>query len=314
MADRLNLLRVVDPVLTSLVLGYSNNEFITEKVLPVVLMDSQAGKIPLFGKEEFQIRETKRALRAASNEAIRGQLSTTGYATDEHDEKRRIDYLEDSAALEDLEQIEVMNAQNSIDLGREYAGATLLQAPANYPSANKVTLMDDFLNEAAIDPIDAVKNYINKLKNIIGKRPNTLVMGSKVWDILDGHILIRARLASTQLGITTLDILKQLLKVDNIYVGDSIYTEDNSTFINIWGNWIGVYYIMPPMGITRTPHEPCFGFTLRLKGNPWADKYEEENGKIRVVRSTDNYTHKIVGSDSGYCVTNPIDPTVYAAI
>ena len=48
---RLSKLRVVDPVLSALALGYSNAEFIGDQLLPFVTLDKEGGKIPRFGKD-----------------------------------------------------------------------------------------------------------------------------------------------------------------------------------------------------------------------------------------------------------------------
>ena len=64
---RLSNLRVVDPVLTNLSVGYSNADLVGDVLFPFVPVDKEGGKIPKFGKEAFKIYNTERALRARSN-------------------------------------------------------------------------------------------------------------------------------------------------------------------------------------------------------------------------------------------------------
>lgn len=52
---RLSKLRVVDPVLSALALGYSNAAFIGDQLLPFVNLDKEGGKIPRFGKDAFKV-------------------------------------------------------------------------------------------------------------------------------------------------------------------------------------------------------------------------------------------------------------------
>ena len=52
---RLSKLRVVDPVLTNLATGYTNEQFVGDQLMPFVLVDKEGGKIPLFGKEHFKV-------------------------------------------------------------------------------------------------------------------------------------------------------------------------------------------------------------------------------------------------------------------
>jgi hypothetical protein len=48
---RLSKLRIVDPVLSALALGYSNAEFIGDQLLPFVTLDKEGGKIPRKSRE-----------------------------------------------------------------------------------------------------------------------------------------------------------------------------------------------------------------------------------------------------------------------
>ena len=64
---RLSNLRVVDPVLTNLAIGYTNADMVCDVLFPIVPVDKEGGKIPKFTKEAFKLYNTERALRARSN-------------------------------------------------------------------------------------------------------------------------------------------------------------------------------------------------------------------------------------------------------
>jgi hypothetical protein len=63
---RLSNLRVVDPVLTNLSVGYSNADLVGDVLFPFVPVDKEGGKIPKFGKK-LQDLQHRSALRAKSN-------------------------------------------------------------------------------------------------------------------------------------------------------------------------------------------------------------------------------------------------------
>lgn len=44
-------------------------------------------------------------------------------------------------------------------------------------------------------------------------------------------------------------------------------------------------------------------YTLRKKNNPMIDTYSEA-GKVQIVRNTDIFIPKIVGSDAGYLIND----------
>ncbi|MBC0140984.1 hypothetical protein FSJ22_024730, partial [Escherichia coli] len=50
-------------------------------------------------------------------------------------------------------------------------------------------------------------------------------------------------------------------------------------------------------------NEPSFGYTLRRKGMPVADKYDGAGGKVKYCRYTDIYKVAVVGGDAGYLIT-----------
>ncbi len=314
---RLDNLRVVDPVLTTLARGYSNTEFIGENLFPIVNTDKSAGKIPLFGKENFKVWETGRALRADSNEMDGAWLTTTPFSTMEHDFVQRLDYLELEEAMLNLETRAVESVMEAISLKREKMYADLVQDLDTYPTDNKETLTDNFFNEDAIDWIKEIGEYCDALSDIIGRDPNTIVIPRRVWALLRFHPKLKTYLGVNVNGSDLFNVkasvekLAGLLEIPNVLIGRSRYTTDSVAFSNIWGNNIILAYITPPSGIDRSPFEPCFGYTLRKKNNPFSDKWFENNGKIEKVRTTDNFDIKVVGSESAFIINNPIDPTVY---
>ncbi len=297
---RLETLRVVDPILTNIARGYSNNEYIGTKLLPVVQVDKEGGKIPLFGKEAFRVYDTKRAIKADSNKADIGGFETTSYATTEYDLAIPLDYREIKEAMLDIEKNAAIRATEALKLGLEKQIADMVQNASLYPPANKETLATNQFNDSGVDPIDIIEGKKNALRALIGKRPNIMVMGASVFDNLKSHTKLLDRIKYSSLGVVTLDLMKQLFGIPNILVGESIYSADGSTFTDLWGDNVILAYLSNPSGIASTPYEPCFGYTLQLKGNPYVDTYEEAGGKVKVVRATDNYDVKIVGIESAY--------------
>lgn len=297
---RLETLRVVDPILTNIARGYSNNEYIGTKLLPVVQVDKEGGKIPLFGKEAFRVYDTKRAIKAGSNKADIGGFETTSYATTEYDLAIPLDYREIKEAMLDIEKNAAIRATEALKLGLEKQIADMVQNANLYPDTNKETLATNQFNDSGVDPIDIIEGKKNALRALIGKRPNIMVMGASVFDNLKSHTKLLDRIKYSSLGVVTLDLMKQLFGIPNILVGESIYSADGSTFTDLWGDNVILAYLSNPSGITSTPYEPCFGYTLQLKGNPYVDTYEEAGGKVKVVRATDNYDVKIVGIESAY--------------
>jgi len=301
---RLDKLRGVDPLLTGLARGYSNAELIGTKIMPKVIVEKTAGKIPVFGKEQFKTYGAKRAIRGKSNRFDLGDFDTIAYSTEEYDLEVVIDYLESSESILNLEKKATTDTTQGLALTQEKQIADLVQALATYPTANKVALTTgSHFDDTGVDPISVIYAKKAILKGIIAKDPNTMILSEKVFNALLNHAAILDRLANTTLGLANINILKEIFGIPNILVGGALALDDDGTTLSpIWGNNIILAYNSNPTGIAASVYEPCFGYTLQLKGNPFVDKYEENGGKSSVIRATDNYDLKIVGAESAYLI------------
>lgn len=314
---RLSTLRVVDPVLTTISRGYSNTDYIGNSLFPVVSVEKEAGKIPLWGKQGFKLWNTARAVKADSNDINSPWLTLGDYLLTEHDAQVKIDIRETEEAMIPYEARSAAHTANQLLLGIEKEQADIAFNVATYDTANKVVMADDYLNEAAIDPIAYIHAKKALLKALIAKDANTIVMGQRVWDFLKFHPKIKEYVTINGVfqAVASLQKLAELLEVSQVLVGSSMYAEGaegSETFTEIWGNAILLAYVVPPTGLDRDISEPCFGYTLHKNGNPYSDKYDLPGGKLRYVRSTDNYQVKVVGAESGFLISSPIDPAVYS--
>jgi len=306
MSDRLQELRIVDPVLTTLARGYSNAKFVAESLFPIAPVEQEGGKIPQFGKEQFKLYKTERAIRAKSNRISPEGLTTIEYALTEHDEEYPMDYREEAASMFNLERHGTMVVTETIQLSREKAAADLAQNADNYPVGNKITLSGTSqFTHADSDPITVMETAKEALRGKIGKRPNTMIMGAATYKALKNHAKLIERIKYSMKGILTIDLMKEIFDVANIVVGEAIYASDDGVFADIWGDNVILAWVPEnPGGAERSVYEPSFGYTLRKRNMPQVDKYTENGGKLRVVRSTDMYQVKMVGAESGYLIAD----------
>lgn len=309
MADRLSNLRVVDPVLTELARGYANAKLIADALFPVAFMSKEAGKIPQFGKEAFKIYNTERALRAKSNRINPEGRGTIDVVLDEHDLEYPIDYREEDEDLFNLEQHAALVTSEGIRLRHEKQAADLAQDPANYAASNKVTLAgtDQFTDGANSDPVDVIETGKEAIRKKIGRRPNVMEIGADSFRVLKQHPKLIERIKYSMKGVLTVELLQEIFGIQKIVVGEAVYATDDGTFTDLWGDNIVMAYVpnQPdtlPEG-ARTPYEPSYAYTLRKRGQPMVDKYDEAK-KLRIVRNTDIFKSKIVGAEAGYLISD----------
>ena len=99
-------------------------------------------------------------------------------------------------------------------------------------------------------------------------------------------------------------LLKSLLDFDELYIGDSVYATDGGVFTDIWSDNVVIAYVPKANAdAPRSYYEPAFAYTLRKKSNPVVDSYTE-GGKVEIIRNTDIFIPKVVGSDAGYLIND----------
>lgn len=304
MADRLSKLRIVDPVLTNLARGYRNAQYIGEGLFPIALMDKEAGVVPLFGKEAFEVYDTERAIRAQSNIMTPDDVDGLDVVLREHDLAYPVDYREKNESMFDAEARASRRVVNAIDLRREVACAKLAQNPGTFQAGAKVTLAGSSQwSNGGGDPIAVVEQGKEVVRSRIGIRPNTMTMGASVYQSLKFHPKLQEALGSTERKLITVEHLKALFGIENVLIGESLAGSVNTS--DIWSDNLTLAYVAKPAAGAQADHdEPSFGYTLRRKGMPEIDTYDGSGGKVRFVRNTDIYKPVVVGSDAGYLISD----------
>lgn len=302
---RLSNLRVVDPVLTNLAVGYNNAEMIAENLFPMVELEAEAGKIPVFGKEKFRIYNTVRALRAKSNRIQPENIDGLDIVLDEHDLEFPIDYREDAESAFPLQAWATDVVTEGIQLRREKYCADLAQNAANYATGNKITLSGTSqFTDSSSNPEGVISDAKAAIRSKIAKHPNTMVIGYEAARSLVRHPQLRGILGDNNKRLLRLEDLQDIFQIENIVIGMSLYAPtDGETVADIWGDNIVMAYVPKPRGGARMMYDASYGYTLRKKGGLKVDTYME-GGKVEIIRNTDIYRPYLLGAEGGYLISN----------
>lgn len=310
---RLGNLRVVDPVLSALAIGYSNAEFIGHHLMPFVTLDKEGGKIPVFGKDAFRVYQTERALRAKSNRINPEGIGGIDIVLDEHDLEWPIDYREDQEAAFPMQAFATDRVTEGLRLRHEKMVADLVQNPANYPSANKIVLSGSSkFSDPGSDPEGVNDDAKAAVRSKIVKEPNTLAIGYRTWRALKRHPQLKAILSDTRSRLVQLADLRDIFEIENIVVGKGMQLDEKTGEVfDLWGDTMVYGYV--PKGApskagdapVRSAQEPSFGYTLRKQGYPQVDS-RPEDGKLEIIRNTDIFRPYLLGADAGYLVGSTV--------
>ncbi|EKC6284907.1 TPA: hypothetical protein SMN72_000666 [Proteus mirabilis] len=314
MSDYLKGKRVVDPVLTSIARGYKNAAFIGERIFPVVHTDKEGVTVPTFGKSAFVEYDTERAVGADSNVLVREKTGKLDLVLNEHDLAAPVDYREQAESMFNEEAKAIRRVTNGVNLKRELYAARLAQDKTVYKATNVKTLKaDERWAGGKGDPIGVIEAGIEAVRNTTGLRPNLMTMGASVMALLKFHPAIQAAIGANERKRITLDILKDLFQVDEVVIGEPVSmasmkeAQDKDKLpSDIWGDNLMLHYVGKAQAgaDSADENEPSFGYTLRRKGMPVADKYDSNGGKVKYCRYTDIYKVAVVGGDAGYLITN----------
>jgi hypothetical protein len=308
--SRVSNLRAVDPVLSSLAIGYSNAGYIADKLFPLAPVKKEAGKIPKHNKDAFKVFATLRALRTQSNVLRPSDRDFINFSLEEHDLAIPMDYREaDESDDLDVEQANTFLAMEGIGLRRELAASELAFNPNSYAVSHKESLSStEKWDVIGVNPLPLITHGGGVIRKDIARRPNLAACGAEAFDVLKNNAFILERMSSNQLGILTPQLLAQILGVQEVVVGDAIYVDDNGVAQDIWPDSFLLYYGRPPgPNGKRSVYEPNFGYTV-VKKTVEVDKYPEEGGKITNVRATMIYKTVLTGADAGFLISGVKTP------
>lgn len=299
---RLEELRI-NAYLSEVARGYHNNAFVAQHLFPTIYSEKEKVDIFEFNKEAFQIYNTERAIRANSNViSPKGFKKHTATLT-EHDLSYPIDYREEQEAEKVKLQLHATNVvTDGLQLKFEKQCADLVQNPDNYPAENKMVLSGtNCFNNDASDPQAIVDDAKDKVSAKIANDPNTMIIGQDAWKSLKRHPKLKECISDNQNKLVTLNLLKEIFEVENIFIGKSIYANEKGEFERIWKDNIILAYV-PNLGSTRTEYDPSFGYRVRKKDALNIDEYQKEGNKVKYIRATDIYDPFLVGAEAGFLI------------
>lgn len=301
---RLEELRI-NAYLSEIARGYSNNAFIAQNLFPTIESEKEKIDIFEFNKEAFNIYDTERAIRANSNVISPKGFKKHTTALTEHDLAYPIDYREDQEAEKVKLQLHATNVvTQGLQLKHEKQCADLVQNPESYQSGNKLTLSgSSCFTDKNSDPQGVVDDAKDAVSSKIAQDPNVMVIGQSAWKTLKKHPQLKGLISDNLNKLITLNLLKEIFEIENIFIGKSIFANEKEEFVRVWQDNIILAYV-PDLGKSRTEYDPSFAYTVRKKNALQIDEYKKEGNKVKYIRATDIYTPFLVGAEAGYLISN----------
>lgn len=317
----------IDQPLTNLTLAYMQEQtnFIADKVFPVVGVDKQSNKYYIYDRANSNRAGDVKALAPRTEvERIGMAISNSSYFADVYG--LGMDFDEQTLANEDavlnLRAAGAETLVNRLLIHREEQFASTffaasvwgseLTGVAGTPSTNEVKQWSDYTNATPIKDVTLARR-IMQLKSG-GFKPNTMVVGKEVRDILVNHPDILSRLNGgstvTNTALITDAKLAEIFEVQNFYVMEAVkntavegLSESNafiggkSALLTYTPSSAGL--MTPAAGVTFAWNNLQGVSNLGITVESFSDDALKRQQVAEMIQVKMSYDMKVVGADLG---------------
>lgn len=297
--------RLINPILTSIALGYRNAEHVGYSLFPSVNVAVAGGQVIEFGKESFRLYNARRAPGGATKRVEFGYLGKPYALVQDALEgllpRERI--REAQVPGIDLGKRTVASVQDILSLALEHEQAQLATTAANYDANHKIALAGDTKwSHADSDPGAQMETAKEAVRATTGMYPNTLLLSASAASAARRNKSIREQHKYTSSDVPSDAALAAYFGVDRVVVGKAVTFNDAGVATDVWGNTAVLAYV--PL-TASTQETPSFGYTYVMDGHPLVEKeYYDSNTKSWVYPVTFERAAQITAATAGYLFTN----------
>ena len=306
------------PRLTQIAIAIRPGQFINREVLPPIAVSSETFSYTEYDiDEQFRIVDDLIGRTGPANEIELGGKERTA--------KTQPRGLTSPVPVRDLRKAETGNTNydpmanatttvaNLIELGREKRVSDLVFNTASYLADNQQTLAGSSQwSHADSTPLADISEALDTPL----VRPNTIVLGQKVWTKLRSNSEIVESVTMSGAGDkakgrASRDAVADLFEVDRVLVGRARHNAAKKgqadSYTRLWGEHCSLLYIDPdfadPMGGV-----PTFGFMAEWEGREAGTFHNPNIGKsgAEVVKVTEDVLEMIVSKQCGYFFQNAV--------
>lgn len=299
----------VDKVLSSFSVAYANDEFIGERLMPVVNVQNRSDKYAVFSKRDsLSAPDDLIGFRSSANE-VEQNFTYDNYSLRDYSLKSYLD-LEmvqnaDNVLRDMMNVVEFINHQ--LAFKREQRYVAIAENASNFTTAAATAKWDTAnTGGSIIADILAAKAALWS-----GPSPTKLVGFTtlQVWNTaIINNPAIRGLFMYVQDGLVTQDVIARYFGLDEILIAQGRQDTANEGQTASYGR----LWTADNFGIVRVARNPNtralqWGVTFRENGDPftteWTDPSIGKRGGIysRVAVSED---YKVVSKDAGFLITD----------
>jgi len=309
----------------SIALMQDNSERVSDSFFPVVKVDKRSDTYYTYDTGE--LFRTDAEERAPGTPAVRRgwKISTDTYTCKRYDVAVPIDDETDENADEVLNMYEdaVQVITQDLAIKRDVIWATKYFATgiwttdddgvASGPSGTQFLRFD----ASNSTPIEVIRSRLSTVQALTGKRPNKMLVGRAVFEVLMDHSTILDRLATTGLKVANAQTLAQILDLEEVKVADTLRNTakegQTKSMSRVFGKHILLAYVPKAPGKKIASAGYTFSWKKFDKTIPGAGslaaavkRWRDENIESDVIEGSMYFDHKVISADLGAFLENCI--------
>ena len=308
----------VDAILTNISVAYMQRaeNFIADKVFPVVPVDKQSDKYFVYTKNDWLRDEAQ--VRADGTESVGSgyNITTDNYYADVYaihkdigDQTRAnadapINVDREAAEFVTHRLLTRREIQFNTDFMKTGVWANDVTGVASSPSTGQTLQWDDYTNS---DPIEDIEEGKADILSVTGLEANTLVLGYDVFRSLKNHPDLVDRIKYTSSQTITEDMIARMFDIERVMVSKSIKATNAEGATQAYGFTTGksalLAHVAPNPGVLT----PSAGYTFSWTGvsqgmglTIGTSSFRLESLRATRVEAELSFDNKVVSSDLGY--------------
>jgi len=313
----------VDRILTNVSVRYKNEIYIADQISPPVGVNKQSDLIPVYTKS-FWARSVAQRTAPLQPAPIGGyEVGTDNYFCYERSVG---DIVPDAQIANEDTPFNGLNdstewVTDQLQLEHELSFITDYWKTGVW-GTDKVGTTDftKWSTLATSEPIANIREWKRIIRRaILGRSPNTLVLGDLTWDVLADHPKLLERIqygaSNDRPAKVTPNLLAQLLELDKVIVGSVVYTSDpegtaeaSVTYTAAYDDDAFLAYVAPRPGLRMPSALYTFYWRTLYGGMRYIRKRREPlSEKGWLIEGFAHYDIKGLATDAGLFISDAVD-------
>jgi hypothetical protein len=301
----------VDKQVSSVLLAYTNKQYLAPEILPALTVKEESGLIGTIANEHLRIFDSRRSVYDEGQHRMEFKYS--------NDKSYRIEYYDLSAYVPDRIQNQVQSpfearrdasfsTAQAMMLERENALAAAMTSTAVLTQNVTLAGTDKFSDYLNSTPEDVFEDARSTIQTAIGREANAILMSRGVFNTLKRHpfFLEMVKGIRSISGSVLKELIKDFFEVEYVFVSSNVKITSNEgqteTKSAVWGNDV-VFFYRPP---TPSLFEPSLGYQFTIGENMRAVVRRHGEDKGDIVENQWAYQDKILMTDAAYLIKDAI--------